>query len=70
LSIVDAVAASLTIFRQVLRLLRTEPAERKSIDSLSLHHQRNLNPNCVSRAGNALPMVPNAVPDPENWFGA
>ena len=33
-------------------------------------HQRNLNPNCVSLAGKALPMVPNAAPAPENWFGA
>jgi hypothetical protein len=32
-------------------------------------HQRNLNPNCVSLAGKALLIVPNA-PDPENWLGA
>ena len=42
----------------------------KLLDQSHFRHQRNLKPNCVSLAGNAFPIVPNADPEPENWFGA
>jgi hypothetical protein len=39
----------------------------KAFESIEVvvRHQRNLKPNCVSLAGKALPIVPNAVPAPE-----